>query len=104
MPFGFGLTNKTTRIALHAKFWLSPGNSEAHKNYSQLPNLSQLSAEVKIGGRDKNGQAKSLVPNQSLVSSICYARLYWQQQTSFVQEKSDHMIKAGIYENPHSIK
>lgn len=70
MPFGFGPAGKTTRIALHAKFWLSPGNSEAHKNYSQLPNLSQSSAEVKFGGRDKNGQAKSLVPNQSLASSI----------------------------------
>lgn len=70
MPFGFGLTDKTTRIALHAKFWLSPVNLEAHKNYSQLPNLSQPSAEVKFGGRDKNGQAKWLVPNQSLVSSM----------------------------------
>lgn len=39
MPSGFGLAGKTTRIALHAKFWLIPRNSEAHKNYSQLPNF-----------------------------------------------------------------
>lgn len=70
MPFGFGLVDTTTRIALHAKFWLGPGNREAHTNYSQLPDLSQAFAEVKFGGRDKNEQAKSLVPNQSPVSSM----------------------------------
>jgi hypothetical protein len=70
MFFVFGLKRKTTRIALHARFWLSPGNAEAHNSYSQLPNLSQPFTEVKFGGRDKKGQAKSLIPSQSLVSSM----------------------------------
>lgn len=70
MPFGFGLAGKTTRIALHAKFWLSPRNSEGTQELFSTTKLSQSSTEVKFGGRDKKGQAKSLVPNQSLVSSM----------------------------------
>lgn len=48
---------------------LAQKTSEAHKNSSQLPNLSQSSAEVKFDGRDKNDVAMSS-KNQSLVSSM----------------------------------
>lgn len=106
VSYGFGLTRKTTRIAWHVEFWLSSINSEAQKSHSQVLNLPQTSSEVESGGRDEGGQAKAWVPIQSLISS---SRLLGQTSLATannisVQEKSDHMIKLGIYESPCSIK
>lgn len=79
--------------------------TQRHTELFSTTKLSQSSAEVNFGGRDKSGQAKSLVPNQSLVSSMLLGQSLLATATSvFVQEKSDHTIKAGIYENPCSIK